>query len=122
MFSLRNSLLVLLILSFLSCSEKGSSSYQKIQGMAFGTTFHITMKPGHSEIAEKHLDSLIHTVNQSLSTYMPDSDISRINSGDTTVVLDPYFIEVFQKSEKIYSDSEGAFDPTIGIMVNAWGF
>jgi len=90
--------------------------------MAFGTTFHITMKPGHSEIAEKHLDSLIHMVNQSLSTYMPDSDISRINSGDTTVILDPYFIEVFQKSEKIYSESEGAFDPTIGIMVNAWGF
>ena len=80
------------------------------------------MKPGQSEISEKHLDSLIHTVNQSLSTYMPDSDISRINSGDTTVILDPYFIEVFQKSEKIYSDSEGAFDPTIGIMVNAWGF
>jgi thiamine biosynthesis lipoprotein len=122
MFSLRNSVLFLLILSFLSCSEKGASSYQKIQGMAFGTTFHITMKPGHSEIAEKHLDSLIHTVNQSLSTYMPDSDISRINSGDTTVILDPYFIEVFQKSGKIYSDSEGAFDPTIGIMVNAWGF
>jgi thiamine biosynthesis lipoprotein len=93
-----------------------------MQGMAFGTTFHITMKSGDSKIVEGQIDSLIQTVNLSLSTYLPDSDISRINSGDTTVLLDPYFVEVFEKSKQIHDDSDGAFDPTIGVMVNAWGF
>ena len=61
-------------------------------------------------------------MNTSLSTYIPVSDISRINKGDTTVVVDDLFLEVFEKSKKIYKETEGYFDPTVGNLVNAWGF
>ena len=61
-------------------------------------------------------------VNKSLSTYIPNSDISKINNGDTTIVVDDFFTEVFNKSDKIYKETEGIFDPTIGTLVNAWDF
>ncbi len=90
--------------------------------MAFGTTFHLTYRDANSTITERQVDSLIHAVNRSLSTYLPNSDISRINRGDTAVVVDALFEEVFHKSAQIYRETDGAFDPTIGILVNAWGF
>jgi thiamine biosynthesis lipoprotein len=57
-----------------------------------------------------------------MSTYHPNSDISKINRGDSTVLVDDFFVEVFEKSEKIHLETNGYFDPTIGIIVNAWGF
>ena len=58
----------------------------------------------------------------SLSTYRPDSKISKINAGDSTVVVDDFFTETFQLSNQIYKETNGLFDPTIGILVNAYGF
>jgi len=115
-------LFYLLILFVLSCSENKVKSYERMEGMAFGTTFHITMDSGDLPIGEKQIDSLINAVNKSLSTYIPGSDISRINKGDSTVIVDELFKEIYHKSGRIWTETDGAFDPTIGIMVNAWGF
>jgi len=93
-----------------------------MEGLAFGTTFHITLDDPLHIIDESSIDSLIHLMNKSLSTYLPNSDISKINRGDTTVSVDDLFVEVFEKSSKIFKETNGAFDPTIGTLVNAWGF
>lgn len=114
--------IILLVFLVYSCEEKSQQVYQQLQGLAFGTSFHITMDANGRQVSEADIDSLIHAMNRSLSTYIPNSDISRINNGDTTVVVDELFEEVFEKSARIYKESEGAFDPTIGTLVNAWGF
>lgn len=93
-----------------------------MEGLAFGTSFHITMEDRGGQVTEADIDSIIHAMNRSLSTYIPNSDISRINNGDTTVIVDELFQEVFEKSARIFTESSGAFDPTIGTLVNAWGF
>lgn len=105
-----------------SCAGPGGSDYKKLEGSAFGTTYHITLKDPQGLIQVKQLDSLFDKFNQSLNTYMPESKISRINAGDSTVVLDPLLGEIVNKSGRVYSETEGAFDPTIGVLVNAWGF
>ncbi|NOQ92451.1 MAG: FAD:protein FMN transferase [Flavobacteriaceae bacterium] len=97
------------------------NNFKKLEGHALGTTFHITYQEVIT-IREKQIDSLIYLVNKSLSTYMPNSDISKINHGDTTVIIDDMFLEVFNKSDKVYKETNGAFDPTVGVLVNAWGF
>ncbi len=56
-----------------------------------------------------------------MSTYDPTSKISKINNNET-VELDPHFLNVFKASKKIYQETHGAFDPTIGAVVNAWHF
>ena len=114
--------LFFLSLLLFSCADFREKQYQKLEGMALGTTFHITYDSSKYEVSEKEIDSLLHLVNKSMSTYMPNSDISKINRGDATVVVDDLFIEVFDKSDRIFRETNGYFDPTIGIIVNAWGF
>ncbi|MGB1042444.1 MAG: FAD:protein FMN transferase [Tenacibaculum sp.] len=100
--------------------EKGITEETKLEGFVFGTTYHITYLDKADY--QKSIDSLFHLVNKSLSTYMPTSDISKINKGDTTVVVDDLFVEVFEKSKRIYKETDGFFDPTVCGLVNAWGF
>lgn len=117
---------VILFLVFLivlcSCKDNKTIESVKLEGLAFGTTYHITYFDADQNNFSKSIDSLFNSINKSLSTYIPNSDISKINSGDSSVIVDDYFKEVFQKSATIYNDTDGVFDPTIGILVNAWGF
>ena len=53
---------------------------------------------------------------------MPSSDISLINKGDTSVVADAILLELLKKSKEIHTKTDGYFDPTVGNLVNAWGF
>lgn len=111
-----------MVIGVCSCGKHVKPGFNQLEGFAFGTTFHITLDDPEHHVSEKDIDSIIHAVNRSLSTYIPNSDISKINKGDTTVIVDALFTEVFEKSFKIYSETAGAFDPTIGTLVNAWGF
>ncbi|PKQ43784.1 FAD:protein FMN transferase [Confluentibacter flavum] len=91
----------------------------KLSGEAFGTSYNITY---HSEINfERQFDSLFTVINQSMSTYIEDSDISKINRNES-VKIDEHFIKVFEASKIIHQFTEGVFDPTIGDVVNAWDF
>lgn len=109
------------LILLVSCSKK-VSDLKIIQGNAIGTTFTIRYLDNSSIDFEPKIDSLIKAINKSTSTYIPTSDISKINKGDSTVIIDAYFDEVFNKSAKIYKETKGDFDPTIGVLVNAWGF
>lgn len=114
--------LLLIFILLVSCGKEPPTTYQQLAGLAFGTSFNISFDGPDSIVSEADIDSLIHAMNKSLSTYIPNSDISKINRGDSTIVIDALFQEVFEKSVKIYRETEGAFDPTIGTLVNAWGF
>jgi thiamine biosynthesis lipoprotein len=120
MKNLKFAVILILILIVFSCKQSDNDKFTKLEGYAFGTSFHITY--ADDKDYTKQIDSLFHLVNRSLSTYIPNSDISKINKGDRTIVVDTYFKEVFQKATKIYIETEGVFDPTIGVLVNAWGF
>ncbi len=93
----------------------------KLYGEVFGTTYTIIYYD-YSDNLNQEIQRLFDKINQSLSTYIPTSDISKINRGDTSVKIDKYFKEVFEKSERIYKETDGHFDPTIGVLSNAWGF
>ena len=112
---------VLIALLF-SCQTKHETKLIKLEGLVFGTSYHISYQTKTRQSLQSSIDSLFVLVNKSLSTYIPSSDISKINSGDTTIVVDDFFVEVFEKSKRIYKNTEGYFDPTVGSLVNAWGF
>jgi len=91
-------------------------------GGALGTSYSIIYLAEKKLDYQKEIDSVFSAVNKSMSTYIPESDISKINRGDSTVVVDEMFQEVFQLSKEIYEKTNGYFDPTVGTLVNAWGF
>ena len=115
------SIFTFLFLLLASCNRNSYES-KTIQGNAIGTTFTIRYTSTDTTNFESKVYGAIKAVNKSTSTYIPTSDISKINRGDTSVIADNYFVEVFKKSERIYNETNGDFDPTIGILVNAWGF
>ena len=112
---------ILAFFGLISCNNKiEKNDITKLNGAVFGTTYHI--KYLHKTNYQKAVDSLFNLMNKSLSTYIPSSDISRINKGDTTVIVDELFVEVFEKARKIYNETNGYFDPTIGKLIDAYGF
>lgn len=108
-------------LLFTTCKKEVVLKDYTLKGFVFGTTYKIIYLQGKKDYRIA-IDSLFQKMNNSLSTYIPDSDISKINKGDTAVVVDDYFVEVFNKSKKIYKETNGYFDPTVGNLVNAYGF
>lgn len=113
------SVLVVAVL-FISCDK--TADFYMIQGEAQGSTYSIKYIASEEKVTKNQIDSLLTAFDLSLSTYRPDSKISKINAGDSTVVVDDFFTETFQLSNQIYKETKGLFDPTIGVLVNAYGF
>ncbi|MEM1001697.1 MAG: FAD:protein FMN transferase, partial [Bacteroidota bacterium] len=112
-------LLVLGIFLLNACTQEIENT--KYSGPIFGTYFNVTYYSPQQTGYEKSIDSIFEVINSSLSTYWADSDISKFNRNEP-VQLDEHFKVVFEASEKIYKETNGVFDPTIGNVVNAWDF
>ena len=95
---------------------------QQYAGGALGTSYSILCYGDTDQDVQSQIDSVFGAVNQSMSTYIPGSDISRINEGDSIIEVDAMFREVFELSQRVHSETDGYFDPTVGLLVDAWGF
>lgn len=112
----------LLSILLVSCQQQEQWIKNSNTGEALGTSYSIIYLAKDTLDLKQGIDSVFQVVNASMSTYIPSSDISRINKGDSTVVVDAMFREVMAISRKVYNETDGYFDPTVGILVNAWGF
>jgi len=112
--------LLLLVITF-SCQKKTEES-QLVQnvGEALGTTYSIQYQS--EEDYHEQINEIFEKVNQSMSTYIPNSDISRFNLKNEEIVVDDYFKEVFLASQKVWLKTDSLFDPTVGPLVNVYGF
>lgn len=108
---------------FIACaSPEGEHIENRNTGAALGTSYSLIYFADNEVDYQQEIDSVFQAVNHSLSTYISDSDISKINKGDSTLIVDKMFEEVFLLSKTIYEKTNGYFDPTVGVLVNAWGF
>jgi len=95
----------------------------QIEGKTMGTTYHITYFDKQHRNFKSQIDSLLLVVNKSINNYDSLSEISRFNRSATSFEFElPYFYPPLKKSLEVFSASQGAFDPTIMPLVNAWGF
>jgi|TARA_B110000438_G_scaffold303503_1_gene365284 thiamine biosynthesis lipoprotein len=93
-----------------------------LSGFALGTSLNIKHDAEiDTDDLTFNIDSLLMKINKSMSTYQLDSDISKINAG-LEIQVDSFFRDVFIESSKIWKLTNGAFDPTVGALVNAYGF
>ena len=112
----------LVTITLISCQKESKTNEPiRLQGSVFGTTYSIIYYDVTTNF-DANIQQLFADVNQSLSTYIPTSDISRINRGEKGIKVDDYYREVFSKSARIFKETDGYFDPTVGNLVNAWGF
>lgn len=102
-------------------------TYQKIEGQTMGTSYHITFyspNPLDKTALQAQVDARLHAINQSMSTYDDTATIMAFNRADkdTPIAIDDDFVQVFNDSQQIYQDSNGAFDPTVKPLIDLWGF
>jgi thiamine biosynthesis lipoprotein len=94
----------------------------RVEGEAQGTTYHITYFDKENRDFQPEIEKILADFDMSVSTYIPNSIISRINSNQPNVIVDKYFIACFNKAKEVWKNTDGAFDPTVYPLVNAWGF
>lgn len=114
-------LLLLASLFFVAC-QPSKKEYQFNEGYIWGTIYHIVYDQADGDDLHDEIKVKMNEFDHSLSTYKPESIISRVNNNDSTVVLDHYFETVFKRSLEISEITNGAFDMTIAPLANAWGF
>lgn len=110
------------IIFYLSCSPRKDLKMYKMTGAAQGTYYAITYYSDSNENLQPEIDSLFKEVDRSVSSYLSTSLISRINNNDSTANADNIYSTVFKKSMEVSANTAGAFDITVGPLVNAWGF
>ncbi|MDA8782207.1 FAD:protein FMN transferase [Porticoccaceae bacterium] len=98
----------------------------KISGTKMGTSYHINLvadQPAPADLAER-IDAALDVVDQSMSTYKGQSEISRFNRlpSNDQQSISAEFAEVLAVSKLVWEQSGGAFDPTVGPLVDLWGF
>lgn len=99
-----------------------------LTGEIFGTTY--SVKAYGSDVADQavplqaEIEERLAGIDAVMSTYKPDSDLSRFNDHDTTEPFtgDANLAEVVRKAHTVSEHSDGAFDITVKPLVDAWGF
>jgi thiamine biosynthesis lipoprotein len=115
--------LLLAILAVWYYRKKDMQEPIKVEGRTMGTTYHITYFDSKNRNFGAAIDSLLLVVNKSINNYDPESEVSQFNESKKGVAIRyPYFYPPLKKSLEVFQASDGAFDPTVMPLVNAWGF
>lgn len=120
-------LAIALLVLLTACAD--SPREVKLAGATMGTTWHATaIVPGDSALDAQSLqagiEAQLEAVNASMSTYRPDSEISRFNAApvDEWFQVSADFYMVLSTALAVGWQSDGAYDVTVGPLVNLWGF
>ncbi len=100
----------------------------KLAGDSMGTTWHATLVPPpegvDTEALRAGIQAQLDRVEESMSTYRPASEISRVNAAPvaTWVPVSHDFYTVLSTALAVGRSSRGAYDVTVGSLVDLWGF
>jgi len=123
-------LVVLLTINITACFPSNNSAKKEIllQGRTMGTTYNVKVVaiPEHIEALklQEKIDAVLVQVNQEMSTYISNSEISRFNKSPSTepIEISTGFARVLKESIRLGEMSSGKLDITVGPLVNLWGF
>ncbi|MEO9965680.1 MAG: FAD:protein FMN transferase [Reichenbachiella sp.] len=123
----RRILLIVLAVGVLIVFRQLNPMESKVMHHLTGTTmgtipYSIKYMAPEQSMYKTEVDSILVAFNQSLSTYISDSEISRFNINDSLAYESSLLYPVLKLSREIFENTQGAYDPTIGPLVNAWGF
>ncbi|MEL6864531.1 MAG: FAD:protein FMN transferase [Bacteroidota bacterium] len=149
-YTISNTLLVsLVLLSCWACRTDPSPSQSATQtqsatvvdGKTMGTYYRVKYLDTLSRDLKKEMDELLLAINMDLSTYIPESVISKFNSSDQALVVGnlpaplpaaavmaneavehPHFLYNYLLSKDLHRRTNGAFDPSVMPLVRYWGF
>jgi FAD:protein FMN transferase len=114
--------LIIVLTVCVRCDQPEKQQFVKIMGEAQGTYYMVSYYDSKGRDFEEEVAKILKDFDMSASLWEPNSVISKINRNDEGAAPDEVFLALFEMSKVIYEKSLGAFDPTVGQLVNAWGF
>jgi thiamine biosynthesis lipoprotein len=100
----------------------------QLAGSAQGTTYHIKMVldglPVTPEQIKADVEEVFRQVDEKLSNWREDSEISRLNRQKTTewLPVSPEIVRVISVAREVHARSEGCYDLTVKPIFDLWGF
>ena len=119
----KTTIALLVLLLTIACSKP---DHFTLSGMTMGTHYHITVVDADIDSAalQTLVDQQLLASNQTFSTYIDDSELSQLNrapAGEKIAVSED-LLNVLVAAQQVAELSNGAFDSTIGPVVDLWGF
>lgn len=122
------SILTVLLTACFPNNEDAKKHEVLLQGHTMGTTYNIKIVvPKERDDLDKlqqEIDAVLVQVNQEMSTYIADSELSRFNKsvGDKPVAVSVGLRTVLKEALRLGELTNGKLDVTVGPLVNLWGF
>jgi thiamine biosynthesis lipoprotein len=100
-----------------------------LSGRTMGTAYHVSIIPAENpehgiEGVHERIEARLEQINQRMSTYIDTSELNQVNNAgaDTWVDVSTETASVVDAAQRISTQTDGAFDITVGNLVNLWGF
>lgn len=121
--------LVVVCLVLASCSqEKGKTGLVEWTGSTMGTNYTVkgsNLPPEFTPVLiQRDIEAILDRINRKMSTYQEDSELSKFNRAKTTdwIPVSSESVFVIAAALQVSRLTDGAFDITVGPIVNLWGF
>ena len=112
-----------------ACDRQDHGNGQTVyNGLTMGTSYNIklTLPPAGAdrEAIRQGIEKVLNSVNQRMSTYLDDSELSMVNQAKSTdrIPISPELADLLAQALALSWYTNGAFDITVGPLVNLWGF
>ena len=120
-------LVTLAVVVLLSACDDSKNRLSALSGPTMGTTWSVkyTGAPDEGvEALKADIEAVLEQVNAQMSTYRPDSNLSRFNNAEpgTLMNLPADTVKVLLAAFSLSEQTGGAYDVTVGPLVNLWGF
>jgi len=126
MLPARQLLISLAALALAACGSSHRDAWE-LSGGTMGTTFSIVIASPPASLSldtlQKEIEGVLDHVDALASTWRADSELSAFNTSDATdwIEVSPEFCDMLEHAIAVSEETGGAFDVTIGPLVNLWG-
>jgi len=114
-----------LTLIFLLSSCSDDATFSEINGKTMGTTYSVkVVTDADINVTKIEIDKRLNEINKVFSNWDPQSELSLLDSepANTWIEVSDELLFVLTESKKIMQQTDGAFDPGIGRLIDIWGF
>ncbi|MEP3856336.1 MAG: FAD:protein FMN transferase [Porticoccus sp.] len=118
-------LFVTVMVSLLSACDRQSQLV--FDGRTMGTTYQVKLVPSEQSVSDdlgQKIQSRLDSLNNTFTTYQQDSELMLLNRAPVGQVyaVSQDMLHVLNTAKEVHQLTSGAFDPTVGALVNLWGF
>lgn len=121
-------LLAIAVSAFAAPDYGNTSEMLSFKGRTMGTTYSVKYLPvpaaPPTQQLKRAIERTLEQIEQEMSTYRPDSELSRFNQQSDTnwIAVSTNLAEVVKEAQLVSQATQGAFDVTIAPLVDLWGF